>query len=383
MPKVLIISYSDIDRDPRVLRQIDFFNRQGYQILLSALDYQGSLSFYPLIKSKKTLARALKLAVMIGRLNRLRVWDFMRHSSAVDILKDHPELDLIIANDAETWPIGSFLKRNNKETKLILDAHEFYPTQFTDNLKWTWFHSRFATFICKNYISHADLLITVCDGLAEAYGPYTTKEVQVVMNAPKYESKITPVPTGETIRIVHHGIANRSRKIEKMIELLDTLDTRFELNFILMPTDEIYLQELKKLAQGKSIKFFDPVATESISNFINQFDIGLFYLEPVNFNYTFALPNKFFEFIQARLAIAIGPSIEMKKIVKREMLGIISDEFDVKELATSLNSLTSKDIDHFKSNANRVAKKYSADQHDKFYLNLIKEWDLLGKVNKV
>ena len=377
MPKVLIICYSDVNRDPRVLRQLDFFERKGFQIVLSALDYQGPLPFFPLTRPKKAPYRALKLGVMVGRLNRLRVWDFMRHSSAVDILNSNKDLDLIIANDAETWPLGSFLKKNSEKAKLVFDAHEFYPSQFTDNFKWTWFHKRFARFLCEKYIPKADLLITVCDGLAKAYEPHTSKEISIVLNAPKFESQLIPMPTGETIRIVHHGIANRSRKIEKMIEMMDFLDSRFELNFLLMPTDETYLNELKNLSVGKPIKFLDPVPTESIPSFINRFDIGLFYLEPVNFNYTYALPNKFFEFIQARLAIAIGPSAEMKKIVKRETLGVVSEEFDVKELASSLNSLTSQDIDQFKANTNQVANKYSADQHDEFYLKLIKKWNLL------
>ena len=50
---------------------------------------------------------------------------------------------------------------------------------------------------------------------------------------------------------------------------------------------------------------------------IAEYDIGLFILSPINFNYYHALPNKLFEFIQARLAIAVSPSPEMARIVHR------------------------------------------------------------------
>ncbi|SFB30767.1 glycosyltransferase family protein [Algoriphagus aquimarinus] len=369
-----------MNSDPRVLRQIAFFRKYNFEIVLSGLTYQGSDAFYPLVKEKSRLSRAVKLGVMVARLCRPRVKEFL-HNSSFGELSSHPvEFDLIIANDAETWPLAIALKDSHANAKIVFDAHEFYPRQFTDDLKWNWFHKRFANFLCKKFIRQADVLITVCDGLADAYSTYTSKEIPVVLNAPKYQSKLKPNATTGTIRLVHHGIANRSRKIEKMIELMDSLDSRFELNFMLMPTDEAYFQELKIMSEGKAINFLDTVETEAIPSYLNQFDIGLFYLEPVNFNYTFALPNKFFEFIQARLAIAIGPSTEMKRIVEKESLGVVAEEFDVLKLAYSLNSLTSKDIDQLKANTDRVARKYSADQHDNFYLELIQKWKLHSEI---
>lgn len=104
-------------------------------------------------------------------------------------------------------------------------------------------------------------------------------------------------------------------KSKKMIWLMDHLDDRFEMYLMLVPTDQDYLTELKKLAGNRAVEFLPTVPTQQISTFINQFDLGLFIVEPVNFNYTHALPNKFFEFIQARLGIVIGPSPEMKRIV--------------------------------------------------------------------
>ena len=80
-----------------------------------------------------------------------------------------------------------------------------------------------------------------------------------------------------------------------------------------------------------------------------------------SFNNEHALPNKFFEFIQARLAIAIGPSTEMQKIVKKEGLGIVAKDFSLAAMAEELNSLQASDIARYKVSAHQNAKKYSAD----------------------
>ena len=50
--------------------------------------------------------------------------------------------------------------------------------------------------------------------------------------------------------------------------------------------------------------------------FANQYDVGVFLL-PASFpNQVHVLPNKLFDYIQARLAVAIGPSHEMAEVVR-------------------------------------------------------------------
>lgn len=374
MPRILILTYSNINRDPRVLKQISFFRNQGFEIVLSSLEYQGNLTFFPIRKQKKLVFRALKLVTMIFRLKKLRVWEFVRNSSFEE-LKNQSRFDLIFANDEETWPIAEKLQKLNPNTKLVIDAHEYYPGQFNDQISWSLFHKWYSDYLCETYPKTADCFITVCDGLARAYEKKYVKKALVILNTPDFESDLNPVPVGEKIKLIHHGIAVRSRKIEKMIQMMDVLDSRFEMNLMLMPTDLSYYKELQIQAKGKSVNFLPPVPTKEISSFLNQFDIGLFLLEPVNFNYEFALPNKFFEFIQARLAIAIGPSPEMKKILEKERLGVVSDNFDGLDLAKRLNQLSNNDIFLFKQRCHEVAFQYSSHQNEEVFASIL---DVIG-----
>lgn len=350
--------------DPRVLRQISFFEKKGFEIVLSGLEYEGEKLFFPLTKAKTPFFKALKLGIMVARLTRIRVLEFLRHSSLNDLKTQNPTFDLILANDAETWPLAIELKKSHSYAKVIFDAHEQYAKEFSDMLLWKWFHKRFVNFVCEIYIPKADKFITVCDGIAQDYANDYGVEAHLILNTPDFESELRPSPLKEKIQVIHHGIANRSRKIEKMIRLMDHLDERFELKLMLMPTDPTYLQELIALSEGKRIEYIDPVPTQEISSFINRFDIGLFILEPVNFNYANALPNKFFEFIQARLAIAIGPSPEMKKIVLAEGNGIVTQSFEEQEMAKVLNALSGEEIQQMKENSHRAAWNYSNHQNE-------------------
>ncbi len=359
MQSVLILAFSEINRDPRVIRQIQYFRSRNYKIFLTGLDYKGDEKFFPLIKNKSPHRRMWKLAIMLLKLNDARILDFIYHSSFEELNSEGP-YDIIFANDAETWPLASLLKDQMPKSKLIFDAHEYYPEQLNDRKVWTYLHGGFAAYICKRYIPKADAFITVCDGLAKGYRQLYGVESRIMLNTPIFEEDLRPSPIGKTIDLVHHGIANRSRKIEKMIELMDYLDERFTLSLILIPVEKNYFNQLIEQAKGKRIKFIEPVPTEKIASYINQFDIGIFILEEVNYNYKFALPNKFFEFIQARLAIAIGPSIEMKKIVEDKKLGIVCDTFVARDMAAQLNTLTNEDIMTFKENASSAAKVYNS-----------------------
>ena len=96
-------------------------------------------------------------------------------------------------------------------------------------------------------------------------------------------------------------------------------------------------------------------------------------MQPTNFNGYKALPNKFFEFIQARLAIAIGPSPEMSKLVQQYNLGIIAKDFTPKSMAEELNKLTKQDILKYKENSNKTAKILNAEKEGEKILKILEE----------
>ena len=93
---------------------------------------------------------------------------------------------------------------------------------------------------------------------------------------------------------------------------------------------------------------------------MNSYDIGLYILPPTNINNKYPLPNKLFEFIQSRLAVAIGPSPEMARIVKKYNLGVVSEEFTSQSLAKTIKSLEIKDLITYKKYTNIAASLLSS-----------------------
>jgi hypothetical protein len=124
--------------------------------------------------------------------------------------------------------------------------------------------------------------------------------------------------------------------------------------------------------KGKSnIRILPPIPMREIVPYLNSYDIGLFLLSPKAYNYRMALPNKLFEYIQARLGIAIWPSPEMATIVHKYNIGVVADDFSVASAAKSLNQLSVQDIMGFKYRSHGTASILSSDMNKKRLLSIV------------
>ena len=132
------------------------------------------------------------------------------------------------------------------------------------------------------------------------------------------------------------------------------------LDLMLMEVEPDYMHSLRqKAGQDSRIRFIKPVPMPQICQSINGYDVGLYLLPPNNFNQRHALPNKFFEFVQARLAVAIGPSPEMATLVQRHGCGVVAESFEPQALARALQGLTTENVAAFKDASHRAAEELS------------------------
>jgi hypothetical protein len=76
-----------------------------------------------------------------------------------------------------------------------------------------------------------------------------------------------------------------------------------------------------------------------------------------------ALPNKFFDFIQARLCLAISPNTEMKRLIEEYDLGIVSNDFSSEGMAEKIRTLDVQKIKAFKENSHRYSHELSSEKN--------------------
>lgn len=360
-PSLLIIIKSDSRKDPRTWRQICYL-KDEYDITVAAFTDPSveSVKWLPLSLKRKNLPenQFLRKVLIIWKVIIKKDYAGMLNLLYPSFEGMQNSFDAVICHDP--FLLGWFTEFMPL-TPVVFDAHEYYPRMLENSIKWRVLHKKWDEWICKIYIPKCAGLITVSNKISEEYKNNFPCNPVVIKNAPKLES-LEPRKVNSQIKIIHHGSANPERCIEHMIDTVKYLDERFTLDLMLTKTNEKYYAKLKKKAmKAQRVNWIEPVAMQDIAKKCNEYDIGLYILPEAGFDLKYALPNKLFEFVQARLAIAIGPSIEMEKIVKKHNLGVVSKDFSQKSMAEALNSLTTEDIIRFKRNSHQAAQVYNAE----------------------
>ncbi|MDN5844384.1 MAG: glycosyltransferase [Alcaligenaceae bacterium] len=361
MKTILVLSFSPITIDPRVMRQVHLLGG-SYQLVVAGYGDSppGSGSFVRLEKSPVSLARkALWALKLLAGLHESYYWGLPQIQHAKKLLQAE-RFDLVIANDLPALPVALRLAGN---IPVLFDAHEYSPREYENSVLWRLLFQRYNQSMCLRYLPKAAGMSTVCQGIANEYAAKFGVRPFVVHNAPVLQPLVPSRVDEGHIRLVHHGVASRARQLESMIDMMAFLDERFTLDFMLMESEPGYMKFLVQRAKAdRRIRFISPVAMPDICRTINVYDVGVFLLRPDNFNYQHALPNKFFEFVQGRLAVAIGPSPEMKALVERHRCGVVAASFEPRDLARALQSLNADDVRRLKAAAHAAAPELSFER---------------------
>lgn len=381
----IVLCIADASRNPRPNRIIKLLVQNGFNVDYCGFEPRLQLPInkkFVLKKKRSLIGRIINFfrrffASTLVRLNMFgfaeQIYETTNISKSDQKKMQAIEYDLIFVEDLQLLPLVYRLWGKSECSKIVFDAREFYPKQNEENIRFRWFEKPMRVALCRTYLQSCDLILTVSPGLQRAYLETFNVKSKLLRSTPNYIELPIQHTVNNQIRMVHHGVANRNRSIENMIEIVKKLDDRFTLDLYLVGSNS-YIDTLKKKSiDCNRIRFCKPVAFEQIISMLTEYDIGFYYLFPTGFNVTYNLPNKFFEFIQARLAIAIGPSPDMAHLVKQYQCGFVSSKFTIESMIQTLDSLVREDIDKAKINSDRAAKELCFEKEGKYLLKLIEE----------
>lgn len=356
-PKILILSFSDIAADARVLKQVRLLSGR-FEVETCGYGVQpDGASRHFRIPTELAVWRYSRRDVVMRRYKHA-YWSNAAIVHARIALQPH-SWDVVLANDVDS--VGLALALHPK-LGVHVDLHEYAPRQKADMTRWRLLVAPFIRWMCRSFVRRASSVTTVGAGIADAYKREFGIDAEVVTNAAPY-AELSPTATSDPIRLVHSGACLRDRNIGAIVDAVERTRSRVALDLYLTPNDPQYLEELKKRAQrSKRIVVRDPVPYERLSATLNGFDVGIHILPPVSFNNRWALPNKFFDYIQARLGVIIGPSPEMVNVMRGRGIGAIADDFTVESLVTELDALNVETVDSWKRAADAAASELSSEK---------------------
>lgn len=366
-PRLLIISFSRLISDARVLKQIVRFRDEYAVTTIGYGPGPDGVAEHFEIPERFPLWRWPRTLVMLRQYGRA-----YRRNAAIDAARSwlsSRQFDAVLANDIETVGIAVEVATADR---VHVDLHEYAPRQREELWRWRVFVAPFVRWMVRQHAAQVSSLSTVSPGLAREYRSEYGLEAVVVTNAAPFSER-APRPTGTPIRLVHSGAGLANRGIPLMIDAVEQSSADVTLDLYLTRNDPRFMDELAERCAGSTrCTLHPPVPYAELIDTIARYDVGVFVLPPVNVNYRWALPNKLFDFVQARLGVVIGPTPDMAAIVEEHELGSVVPDFTADALTRELDGLTAPVVDGWKAAAHRSALVLSAELEVEKWADAIK-----------
>lgn len=362
-PRILCISFSDITVDSRVLRQLDVLADFGEVTTLSYGDRPARAADHIEIPSDLPSLPQTPLGVLNLALRRFRAVEMMAPAlrTAHQLLGDR-QFDIVVANEARALPIAF---RVPGTPKVWCDLHEWAPEERTHVRSWRLLVAPYMRWVCAHYLPRVDAATTVNDSIAQMYSSEFGVLPDVVRNAIAFRADLRPTPLVEgRIRLVHSGGAVPGRNIEAIIDAVDLLGEDYSLDLYLLPSRQggTYWRQLQeRIAHSPQTTLHPPVAPSALPGVLNDHDLGVFILPPLTPNHRYMLPNKFFDFVQARLGLVFGPSVETDHLIAEHGLGAVTSGYSGEDVADTIRALTRQEVEKFKAASHGAAEPLSSE----------------------
>ncbi len=360
---LLILSFSHLGNDARLLREISLFSPDrrvvtaGWGPAVEGPARHIELPLPPTTGPRRR--RRFYLEALLLRLHayRLLYWTDPAVRGARRALRGERPAR-VLANDVEMVPLALSIA---PAQSVHADLHEFYPGLHDDNPRWVRLRKPYFEWLIRRYATKAASVTTVGSAVAQAYLPFGIR-AEVVTNSPAYQ-ELAATPVNAPIRLIHPGAALRSRRIENMMRAAATSTADITLALYLAPNDPGYVAELRALAAelGERVEVHDAVPHAELLALINAHDVGIHVLPPTVTNNALALPNKFFDFVQARVGVVVGPTPGMAELVDAHGFGAQTPGFDEDDIRAVLDGLSPAVVAEWKKNAEQAARALSAE----------------------
>jgi hypothetical protein len=368
--KVLLISLSDVASNPRPNRASKALHRAGFNVHILAPypknEQEQITKIYPLFVNRGIwnfrffrvfgyrIYWTLGAFELTHSIAMRFFWRLVGAFSYLPFIR-RENYDLILVEDLHFLPgVVGYI---NKPNSTIYDCREYFPAEYTENTFLSRLHNYRGTLSLKKNVHKIHSYYTVSDGLRGLYCDNFKQCPYVIFSVPEYKL-IEPINTKNyPLKLVYHGAADRSRSLEDIIEATIYFAGKFTLDLFLVG-DDSYQRSLERSVAGSPwVNFKSPVRMENIVTTLNNYDVGLCFFPPLNKNLENCLPNKFFEYVQARLAVLCGPTPDMVRLIQIHKFGWYTNGFSLNDLISLMCEIDLDGINTCKSMSNVAARQ--------------------------
>lgn len=357
MKHITVLVSNDLEHDQRVRKVCATLDEMGFGITLVGRRRKGSRKFERPYKIRRFRLLFSSGALFYANLNFRLFWYLL-----------FKKTDIILANDLDTlWPAWVVGKWREKE--VVYDSHEYFTeaSGLTGRPfpKWVW------TKIEKRIFPKLSTVYTVNESIAQIYRDLYKVDVKVVRNVPpRLEQKLEVdraelgLPEDRKIILLQGAFIDHDRGSLEAIESMQYVDGAL----LLIIGEGQAIPDAKALVEKLSlqdrVRFMPKMAFDELRKFTTSADLGLSLDRPDHLNYKLSLPNKIFDYIQARTPVLVSALPELKRVMDEYNIGLVAEDHDVHNLARLMQAAVNQPDEEWGRELERAAQEFTWENEE-------------------
>ncbi len=329
--KIIVSVISDIVTDQRVQKECNTFHEMGYDVLLIGRKSGRKFNLNQLDYKVFRFSNLFRRGPLMYLVFNIQLFFYLLFKKA----------NVLWANDLDTL-LPNFLISRLKNTKLVYDSHEYFTQSVYKNTSRKMWEKleRFLFPKLKN-------VVTVSNSIKKVYEDKYKVPVTVIRNVPykiidEPNTRKIILPANKKILVMQGMGLNENRGCEEALQAMQFLTDDFILYFIGGGT---VLDKLKQMVTdlnlSEKVTFIDALPYNEMMEYTKQSFLGLIFEKiDVTDHHRFALPNKFFDYINAGIPVLSSKATEIKLLIEKFRVGDLLDSLDPGEIAGKIISIS-------------------------------------------
>ena len=389
--RVCLLTRSWVADDARVRRHGDALVEAGYDVV--AVGYRGARAAGPswhVVETdpapppspRRKLSRSWPALVSrLGTGPALKAFWRSTEGRAFWAGASEVKADLYVAHDWPTLPVAERLARENGG-RYVYDSREYGRGEFVQRRTWAVLFPGYVSLIEREYVPGAAAVYTVGDGIAELLRRDLDlpRRPAIVRNVPRFQpldSSAARRATSTPIRLLYHGMLTPDRGLEQLIDSAILWSPGRTLTVRGTGPDHFVRSLDRRIAAkglGDRVRLSPPVPPSDLVSAASSFDVGVITYPATTAQLRLALPNKFFEYVMAGLAVLTTDLDEMVSLVRSLGIGVSARAATPQAIAEAVNALEPAAVDVFRAAARAAAPTLSWATESHRLLDVFEPW---------